>query len=224
MTVFRITVTSDTVCPWCYVGRRQLQRAQQLWQQKHPGTSDSFNVTYQPYQLNPDSPRGPGNSKDKQQYYHSKFGAERTAMMQGRLSQIGEQLGIRFKYGGKVGNTRDSHRLVHLAKNYGNEVELKTVDGLFAAYFENEQDITDHDTLKAVAREAGIPEDEFQKAIVGSDEGGKEVDEAATDARLHGVSGVPDYVIQDRININGGQDASVFVQAFEQIKALEAKH
>ncbi|KAB1719236.1 DsbA family oxidoreductase, partial [Klebsiella pneumoniae] len=206
---------------WCYVGRRQLQRAQRLWQDKYPGNTDSFTVQYHPYQLNPDAPRGPGHSKDKQTMYREKFGAERTAMMQSRLTGVGEQLGINFKYGGKTGNTRDSHRLVNLSKQFGNDVELKTVDGLFAAYFENEQDITDHATLKAVAESAGIPGADFQRAIVDSDEGGSEVDRAALEARMGGVQGVPDYVIQDKFRINGGQDASVFVEAFERVKKLE---
>lgn len=220
MTAFRITVTSDTVCPWCYVGRRQLQRAQKLWQQKYPDNKDSFLVTYAPYQLNPDAP---AQSRDKQQFYLDKFGPERTAMMHKRLSAVGDQLGIHFKFGGKTGNTRDSHRLVQLAKRFGNDVELKTVDGLFAAYFEEERDITDHETLRAIAVAAGIPASNFQEAIVDGDEGGSEVDEAVQSARLNGVSGVPDYVIQGRYRINGGQDASVFVQVFEKIGELEKK-
>ncbi|KAL7957885.1 hypothetical protein V8C34DRAFT_305271 [Trichoderma compactum] len=73
-----------------------------------------------------------------------------------------------------VGNSRDSHRLIHLAKKHGDDAELKVVDGLFAAYFENEKDNTDHDVLKGVAVGAGIPEAEFKKAIVESDEGGEE--------------------------------------------------
>ncbi|KAK2601588.1 hypothetical protein QQS21_004823 [Conoideocrella luteorostrata] len=219
MTAFRIAVTSDTVCPWCYVGRRQLQKAQRLWQQEHP--QDSFTVTYSPYQLNPDSPSGPGHSIDKQQMYEKKFGAERTAMMQQRLSAVGNQLDINFKFGGKTGNTRDSHRLVQLAKQHGNEVELKVVDGLFAAYFEQEQDITAYETLRSVAKEAGIPAEAFEQGIVDGDEGGSEVDKAVVRARSEGVSGVPDYVIQGKYRINGGQDALVFVQAFEKIKELE---
>ncbi|OAA51807.1 DSBA oxidoreductase [Metarhizium rileyi] len=221
MTVFRITVTSDTVCPWCYVGRRQLQKAQRLHLKKYPDANDSFVVTYSPYQLNPNFPQGPGRSRDKQQFYVDKFGAERTRVMQKSLSAVGKQLGINFSFGGRTGNTRDSHRLVQLAKGHGNEVELKTVDGLFAAYFEEEQDITDHETLRSVAKAAGIPGDEFERAIVQGDEGGKEVDDAVVRARLEGVSGVPDYVIQGVYRINGGQDASVFVKAFEEIKKLE---
>ncbi|KHN97297.1 DSBA oxidoreductase [Metarhizium album ARSEF 1941] len=221
MTVFRITVTSDTVCPWCYVGARQLQRAQELHFQTHPDANDSFAVTYSPYQLNPDAPTGPGHSKDKRQYYVDKFGAQRTSMIQQSLFNVGAQLGIDFRFGGKTGNTRDSHRLVQLAKKHGNQVELKTVHGLFAAYFENERDITDYETLRSVAEEAGIPGDEFDRAIVHGDDGGKEVDDAVVRARLDGVSSVPDYLIQGKYRISGGQEALVFVRAFEKIKELE---
>ncbi|KAM0254419.1 hypothetical protein ACHAQJ_006823 [Trichoderma viride] len=221
MTNFRIDVVSDTVCPWCYVGRRQVQRAQQIWQQRYPTSTDTFSVKYAPYQLNPDSPRGPGHSIDKQGYYVQRFGAERTAMIHERLRGVGDAVGINFRFGGKVGNSRDSHRLVHLAKKHGGEAELKVVDGLFAAYFENEKDITDHEVLKDVATSAGIPEADFNKAIVASDEGGDEVDEAAGTARFRGISGVPDYTIQGKFKLSGAQDAMEFVNVFERVKAQD---
>ncbi|KND89366.1 hypothetical protein TOPH_05985 [Tolypocladium ophioglossoides CBS 100239] len=221
MTNFRITVTSDTVCPWCYVGRRQLQRAQQLWLQKHPDGGDTFSVTYAPYQLQPQWPRGPAASIDKQQFYEERFGLERTEMMHRRLLQVGQQTGIDFKFGGRVGSSRDSHRLVQLAKTHGNEVELKTIDALFAAYFEHERDITAYETLRDVAVKAGIPADEFQRAIIDSDAGGPEVDKAAEAARQGGINGVPDYQVQGRFRLNGARDPTEFVRVFEKVKALE---
>jgi predicted DsbA family dithiol-disulfide isomerase len=213
MVNFRIDVVSDTVCPWCYVGRKQVQRAQQIWQQRYPSSTDTFSVKYSPYQLNPDSPRGPGTSHDKHEYYLQRFGPERTRMIHERLTGVGNAVGINFKYGGKIGNSRDSHRLVHLAKKFGDETELKVVDGLFAAYFENEKDITSYG--------AGIPEADFKKAIVESDEGGKEVDELAGSARYRGISGVPDYTIQGKFKLSGAQDALEFVNVFERVKAQE---
>lgn len=110
---------------------------------------------------------------------------------------------------------------MHLAKNYGNEVELKTVDGLFAAYFENERDITDYEVLRAVAVDAGIPEAEFRKAIVESDAGGEQVDLDAGKARNSGISGVPNYTIQDAYQLSGAGDPMEFIGVFEKIKALE---
>lgn len=223
MTKFKINVTSDTVCPWCYVGRKQLQAAEQLWKQRYPDSNDTFAVSYLPFQLQPDWPRGPGSSISKHDFYVQKFGPERIPMMHGRLKQVGDAVGIDFKFGGKTGNTRDSHRLVRLSKKYGNEAEGKALDGLFATYFEKEGDITDYATLKNVAVEAGIPEADFQKAIVESDEGGPEVDKAAGEARRNGVTGVPHFVIQDRYEVSGANDPESFVRIFERVKANESK-
>ncbi|KAL6693865.1 thioredoxin-like protein [Trichoderma pleuroticola] len=220
MTHFRIDVVSDTVCPWCYVGRKQVQRAQQIWQQRYPSSSDTFSVKYAPFQLDPDAPRGPGGSIDKKVFFAQRFG-ERTPMMHERLRGIGEAVGINFRFGGRVGNSRDSHRLIHLAKQHSEETQLKVVDGIFAAYFENEKDITDYDVLKEVAVGAGIPEAEFKKAIVESDEGGQEVDMSAGTARFRGISGVPDYTIQGKFKLSGAQDAMEFVNAFERVKAQD---
>ncbi|KPM34613.1 hypothetical protein AK830_g11955 [Neonectria ditissima] len=222
MTKFRITVTSDTVCPWCFVGRKQLQKAEQIWKQTHPNSGDTFAISYEPFQLAPDGPRGPASSKSKEKFYAERFGKERTAMMQERIRGIGEPLGINFRFGGQTGNSRDSHRLVRLAKKYGHEAEGKAIDGLFAAYFENERDITAYDTLKSIAADAGIPGEDFQKAIVDSDEGGADVDNAARAARLKGVTGVPNYVVQDKFQLQGANDAAAFIGVFEKIKALEA--
>ncbi|QPC76594.1 hypothetical protein HYE68_007346 [Fusarium pseudograminearum] len=221
MTRFKIIVTSDTICPWCYVGRRQLQAAQRLWEQKYPDSNDTFSVSYQPFQLKPEWPRGPGSSVSKEKVYNEKFGKERVAMMHKHLSGVGEGLGIKFKYGGQTGNTRDSHRLVQLAKKHGEEAEGKALDGLFAAYFEENEDITSYDILKKVAVEAGIPEAEFQKSIVDSDEFGPEVDRLSEEAQYSGVRGVPDFVMQDRFRLSGANDPSTFVSAWEKIKAAE---
>ncbi|KAM5356637.1 hypothetical protein ACJ41O_003283 [Fusarium nematophilum] len=222
MTKFRVTVTSDTVCPWCYVGRKQLQAAELLWKQTHPGSDDTFSVNYQPFQLNPDWPRGPSSSISKKQFYAERFGRERAEMMHERMKGIGDAVGIDFRFGGQTGNSRDSHRLVQLAKRYGDEAEGKAIDGLFAAYFEKERDITQYDTLRAIAVDAGIPEEEFQKAIVDSDAGGAEVDQAARQARLNGISGVPDYRIQG-FQLHGANDPASFIKVFERIKAEEAR-
>ena len=221
MTNFRINVVSDTVCPWCYVGHKQLQSAIKMWQAKPSGANDTFTVAYFPYQLNPHLAKGPASSFSKQKYYEDKFGAARTSMMQQRLKQVGDELGIQFKFGGQTGNTRDSHRLVRLAKEFGEDAEGKVIEGLFAAYFENERDITSYDTLREVAVLSGIPEADFQKAIVDSDTGGPEVDEEIAKARAEGVTGVPDFTIQDRFQWSGARDPDDFLCILEKAKASE---
>ncbi|OKL55929.1 hypothetical protein UA08_08913 [Talaromyces atroroseus] len=222
MTNFKITVTSDTICPWCYVGRKQLIAAEKLYHQLHPSSGDTFSVNYMPYMLQPDWARGPAGAQDKQAAYVAKFGAERAKQMQQRLRLVGSEIGIDFKFGGRIGNTRDSHRLVWLAKKYGPDVEGKAMDELFQSYFEKEGDITDLENLRKIAVTVGIPDADFRKAIVDSDEGGKEVDREVAQAQMKGIYSVPNFVLQDKYQVDGARDPETFVGILEKIKAMES--
>lgn len=141
-------------------------------------------------------------------------------MMFERLTQIGKDAGIDFKYGGKTGNTRNSHRLVQLGKTKSPAMQTKVVEALFAAYFENEQDITSIDVLKAAGVKAGLPESEVTKWLA-SDKGGKEVDAEVLAAQRQQITGVPNFTVNGKYEVGGAQDAAVFLSLFERIKASE---
>lgn len=141
-------------------------------------------------------------------------------MMFDRLSQIGRDVGIDFKYGGKTGNTRDSHRLVQLGKSISPAMQTRVVVELFAAYFENEQDITSHMVLKAAGLKAGLPESEVDEWLK-SDRGGKEVDAEVFGAQRKHISGVPNFTINGKYEVGGAQDPTVFLNLFEKVKAAE---
>lgn len=134
-----------------------------------------------------------------------------------RLSQVGREVGINFKYGGKTGNTRDSHRLVQLGKTKSPALQTRVVEELFAAYFENEQDITSHAVLKEAAIKAGLPKDEVEDWL-DSDKGGKEVDAEVYDAKNNHITGVPNFTINGKYEVGGAQDPAVFLRLFEKIK------
>ncbi|KAL8668077.1 MAG: hypothetical protein Q9202_000055 [Teloschistes flavicans] len=219
MTNFAISIVSDTVCPWCYVGKTKLDRAIALYKSTHPGTTDTFSITWHPFYLNPTLPKG---GIDKRQFFDERFGADRTPMMYARMSGIGKSLGIEFKYGGKTGNTRDSHRLIQLAKTKGSETQDRVVMGFFKTYFEEEGDITDHDTLRAAATKAGLAEAEVNEWLQ-SDKGGKEVDREVAEAQRKAISGVPHFTMQEKYDIGGAQDVETFAETFERIKAMESK-
>ena len=138
-----------------------------------------------------------------------------------RLAQVGKDVGIDFKFGGKTGNTRDSHRVIQLAKTKGEGMQTKVVEELFRAYFEEEKNITSHEVLQAAAAKAGLPETET-KEWLGSDKGGKEVDKEVKEAQMMAVSGVPHFTLQGKYEIGGAQDPEAFVQIFERIKAMES--
>lgn len=211
MTNFQITITSDTVCPWCYVGKKRLESGIAAYRRKHPSRStDTFATTWKPFYLNPSA----GASLDKQTVYETKFGAERTKAMQNMLSKIGAENGIAFKYGGRTGNTRDSHRLLQLGKVKGAEMQTRVVEELFRAYFEEEKDITSHAVLLDAGVKAGLGKEEVQ-GLLKSNEMGEVVDREVKEAQMRFISGVPHFVINNKYEVGGAQEADTFVEIFE---------
>ncbi|WEW60455.1 hypothetical protein PRK78_005941 [Emydomyces testavorans] len=217
MTNFNIKIVSDTVCPWCYVGKKRLEKAISLYHAAHPESVDTFSISWFPFYLNPNAPK---TGIDKQEYYHQRFGPERTRMMQKRLTQVGQAEGINFKFGGRTGNTRDSHRLIQLGKTKGEATQTRMVEELFAAYFENEGDITSHNTLTNAAVRAGLNEAEVKEWLDG-DQGGPEVDKEVEHAQRSSISGVPNFTIQDKYQIGGAEAPQTFVDIFEEIKKAD---
>ncbi|TPR08357.1 Cytochrome P450 family protein [Aspergillus niger] len=204
MTNFNIQIISDTVCPWCYVGFRRLTRAITTHKATHP--ADTFTLTWHAFYLNPNSPSFPG--LDKTEYYKSKFGADRASAIFDRLGAVGQSEGIKFSFGGRTGNTRDSHRLMWYAgqkekidtekkdDNVIGGLQTRVAEKLFRAYFEEEKNVTDREVL----------------------EGGKEVDLEAEKARRQLVTGVPYYMIQGQYAVEGADEPETFLEVFEQVK------
>lgn len=159
---------------------------------------------------------------DKASYYSQKFGTERTAMIFSRLTQIGRSVNINFKFGGKLGNTRNSHRLVQLGKTKSPAIQTKVVEALFSAYFENEQDITNLDVLKQAGITAGLNATEVEDWLA-SGQGGEEVDDEVLRATKQHITGVPHFTINGKYQVEGAQDPAVFLQLFEEIKVNDTK-
>lgn len=140
-------------------------------------------------------------------------------MMFERLARIGESVGINFKFDGKTGNTRDSHRLIQLGKTKGPDMQTRVMEELFKTYFEEEGDITDRETLLAAAVKAGLKEAEAREWLEGDkDAGGKEVDEEVQKAQESMISGVPNFTVNGLYGISGAQDPEVFGQLFERVR------
>ncbi|KAI1421234.1 DSBA-like thioredoxin domain-containing protein [Xylaria sp. FL1777] len=215
MTNFNIKIVSDTVCPWCFIGKRRLDRAIELHRKTYPaGRDDTFTVTWAPFYLDPTSPTVGVPVKER---LAEKFGRDRVDMMEQRLNTIGKQEGIDFAFAGRIGNTRDSHRLIQLGKTKGIEVENRVVTELFKSYFEGDGDITSHATLIAAAEKAGLASSEVKEWLE-TGKGGAEVDKEVNEAYANGVTGVPNITIQGTHNIGGAQDPEVFLAAFAEIK------
>ena len=212
-----VSATSNLTVQQCYVGKKKLERGIALYKVLHPDSKDTFSTTWKPFYLNPNAPKV---GVDKKDYYKLRFGEAKANMMFGRLAAIGTDNDINFSFGGKTGNTRDSHRLIQLGKTKGAEVQTKVVEELFTSFFENEADITSHDALRGVGVRAGLLETEVNSWLE-SDRGGPEVDQEVKEAQMRGVSGVPNFVLQSKYEIGGAQDAEAFVKVFEKIKEIE---
>jgi len=137
--------------------------------------------------------------------------------MQGHLARLGKQIGIDFAFGGKTGNTRDSHRLIQLAKTKGDEMQTHVVEQLFNAYFEANEDVTQQEVLIARGIKAGLPEAEVREWME-SGKGGAEVDGEVAQAQKKFIGGVPNFTINDKYVVEGAEEPAAFLQVFDEIK------
>jgi predicted DsbA family dithiol-disulfide isomerase len=133
---------------------------------------------------------------------------------------MGSPEGINFTSKGLVGNTRDAHRLVQLAKSKSLSTQDRVIEEIFKSYLEHGGDITSHDMLVAAAEKGGLDAAEA-KAWLQSDSGGSEVDKEVGEAYRAGVSGVPNFTINGKFKIDGAQEVQTFVQQLAAAKKNE---
>ena len=148
--------------------------------------------------------------------------AERVAAMTQHLTQIGNSVGINFKPGGKIGSTRDAHRLIHLTQTTKSPaVQDALVEKLFEAFHELEKDISSKEVLREIAVDAGLGGPEVEEWL-DSDLGGDTVDAEALASRRDG-SGVPRFIIQGVHRVSGAQDSQEFLEIFVNVKEDEIR-
>jgi len=203
-----ITVTSDAICPWCYVGKHSLQRAvRQL--------GISVDVSWRPFQLDPAMPRGGMPYGD---YMLRKFGSPRGFEgLRQRIEGFAKELGVDIEFARVTHrpNTLDAHRVIHWAGEQ--DCQDAVVEGLFAAFFKRGLDVGDAGVLGDVASQAGMDGDEIRVWLAeGRDEA--LVRELADDARTeHGITGVPAFDLGGVITIPGAQSSETFVRMIPRV-------
>jgi predicted DsbA family dithiol-disulfide isomerase len=204
-----IDIVSDTVCPWCYVGKRRLEAALA----RKPEGLDVF-VAWRPFQLNPDMPK---EGADRRRHLERKFGGKDGArQIYDAIDQAGQSVGIPFAFRNieRQPNTVDSHRLIDRAARAGKQDAV--VEALFKAYFLDGRDIGELDTLAEIAGEAGLDRDET-RAYLASDDDVERIRAEDVMARRMGISGVPCFILNRKYAVSGAQEPEVFLQAFEAI-------
>lgn len=208
----QIDIVSDTVCPWCFIGKRRIGRAMAM----RPGIP--FDVHWRPYRLDPTIPR---EGVDRRAYLKAKFGdSPRSAAMGDALRSEGVSESIAFAFDriAKTPNTLDSHRLIRWADGAG--VQDAVVERLFQAYFIDGRDIGDSQVLCALAAEAGMDGDLVTKLLAGDAELAS-VEREAGMANEMGISGVPTFIFDSKFMISGAREAELLVRIID--KALEAE-
>ncbi|KAF9936336.1 hypothetical protein BGZ75_004107 [Mortierella antarctica] len=205
-----IDIVSDTVCPWCYIGKRRLEKAITSYKSKPEHKDVEFEVNWHPYQLDPNSSKTP---IPKMQMYANKFGAARAPLIRDRMLQVGQEEGIPFAYDGNIVNTLDSHRLIAFATKKGKQDEM--VEELFRNYFE-ENKCGEIPTLVESAVKVGLDRNEVE-TFLKSEEGVSEIRAEIEKSKMEGVQGVPNITIGHKYVLSGAQEPSTFEEVFSRI-------
>jgi predicted DsbA family dithiol-disulfide isomerase len=206
-----IDIVSDTVCPWCYIGKRRLEQAMAL----RPDIT--FDVHWRPYRLDPTIPP---EGVDRREYLRKKFGdSPRTQSMADAIRAEGAREGIAFAFEkiARSPNTLDSHRLIRWAGSTGRQNAV--VDRLFAAYFLEGRDIGNRAALVALAAEAGMDGD-LVANLLEQDADQSLIEREDTLAHEMGISGVPTFIFENRFMLSGAREPEVLVRVIDKAVGL----
>jgi predicted DsbA family dithiol-disulfide isomerase len=202
----RIDIVSDAICPWCYIGKRQLERALALLAPE----GLHFSVHWNPFQLNPDMPKG---GRDRVAYRAVKFGsAERARELDERVASAAAGVGLSFRQDLmlRTPNTLDAHRLIWLAGKEG--VQDAAMEAVFAAYFTQGRDIGDSAVLADCAAEAGMDRASVAEFLAGN-VAANEMLAADRAAREADVNGVPAFFLDGYSLFSGAMPADTMAGA-----------
>jgi predicted DsbA family dithiol-disulfide isomerase len=210
----RVEIWSDVVCPWCYLGKRRFERALDSF-----AHASEVEVTYRSFELDPSAPENVTTPTVQMLASKYRMSAEQAGDAQRQMEQRASDDGLTFHLGDlRSGNTRDAHRLLHLAKDRGRQADL--IERLHRAYFTEQLSIFDNAVLTQLAVEAGLDRNEAADVLASKDyEDAVETDEAM--AATLGVTGVPFFVIDRRYAFSGAQPAEAVSQLLDEVWAAQ---
>jgi len=210
----KVDVVSDVVCPWCYIGKRRLEKAID----RLKGDFDVV-VEYHPFELNPDLP---AEGVSQKEYFRAKFGSdEKVRQLTGHVTSVAATEGLHFDFARQQvsPNTLNAHRLIAFAKEAGLQHQMK--EALMRGYFEEGMDLSKLDNLVEVAAAVGLDR-EKTTVFLKSDALTADVQSAERTNRQRGITGVPFFIVNGKYGISGAQPAEVLVQALTEIGAVPA--
>ena len=203
-----ISVFSDVICPWCFLGKRRLEQAlEQL------GLRSKTAIRWLPFELNPDMPP---EGMTRPAYRARKFGAGRAATLDREMTERGLESGINFAFDRieRTPNARNAHLLIAHATRQG--LGAVAAEALFTAYFEKAQDIRQDDVLIEIATTIALDSEEVRRALNDESLRSSIVDLENEAARL-GVAGVPFFIVNDAWAVSGAQPESTWLGVLRQL-------
>jgi predicted DsbA family dithiol-disulfide isomerase len=210
-TAGRLEIVSDAICPWCWIGKAQLDAALALLAEE----GLVFETGWLPFQLNPEMP---AEGVDRRAYRTEKFGSwEKSLELDARVADAGRSAGLAFRHDlmARTPNTVEAHRLVKLA----GPAQHAVVERLFRAYFQEGQDVGDAATLAALGAEAGMAE-EALAAFRETDAGREEVVAESIGLSQAGISGVPSFLLDRHFLFSGAMPAERIADGLRRAVAI----
>ena len=212
----KIEIWSDVVCPFCYIGKRKIEKALDKFPFK-----ENVEIEWKSFQLNPDQQTNPTISTLEHLSQSKGWSMDQTREITSNVVNMAAAQGLEFDFErAVVANTKNAHRLIHLAKEFGKGGEMK--ERLLLAYFSEGKNVDDAATLISIGKEVGLEEQNI-KAMLESDQYEQAVDQDVYESRQIGVKGVPFFVLDRKFGISGAQADEVFDQTLAKAWAEYAK-
>jgi predicted DsbA family dithiol-disulfide isomerase len=210
-----LMIVSDVICPWCFVGKKNLDKALQL-----AGPNLQIKITWLPFELNPIMPK---EGMDRREYRSRKFGSwEQSLALDAQVAEAGTRAGISFRHDlmARTPNTFQAHRLIWLAGKEGKQAAV--VEALFRAYFIEGRDVGDTSVLIALAAEAGLDEERAKAFLKGTD-GADEVRHEEQALMTAGISGVPTFILNGEPLGSGALKPELLAERLNEAVLVHAK-
>lgn len=209
----KIDVWSDIACPWCYIGKRNLENG--LAATAADPDAPRVEVTFHSYELSPDTPADFDGDEIDFLAKHKGMPAAQVQQMLERVTGVAAEAGLEYRFDLlQHTNTLKAHELLHFAKEQGRQLEV--AERLMSAYFTEGRHVGRVDDLVALAAEAGLDADAARDAL----ESGRFAEAVQADkaqAAAYGINGVPFFVIDGKYGVSGAQPAEAFSQIVRQI-------
>jgi predicted DsbA family dithiol-disulfide isomerase len=208
----RIEIWSDVVCPWCYIGKRRLEKALAAFD-----NADQVEIVWRSFQLDPAAPKDPVETVAESLGRKYGGGPEAGRQMIDQVEAVAAEEGLLFRHHQSLRvNTVDAHRVLHLALETGGPaLQGRLKEALLRAYFVETQNVADHGTLQRIAADAGLDEVRVKEVLAG-DEYADAVEADIREAVSLGATGVPFYVVDRRYGVAGAQPSDVFAQVLDK--------